>query len=362
MKLDTLSSATRAARIPDMILMKKYIYNIYSAALLLLIIQPVGQLMAEVTSVTTKKLEEVLFYPVRDAPATTLSLNDTRLSSELKGILKAINVRVGDSVKKGDVVASMDCEDYKIAVARATASLTAERAKLKFARSRLDKVEQLSKKQNIAVEEVEQRTANAAISAADVEGLKASLKAADRAVEKCSIKAPFDAEVIEKIANLGDYLVPGSSVLRLLDRENVEVSAKVQEQDLELLKRAKGVAFIANDKRYPLSLRATLPLMESRIRSYEVRLEFTADKAFPGSTGRTEWNTSSAHVPAELLVRRKGLGVFLAVDGHAKFIPIDDASEGQPAALVKTLTKNSDIIINGRFKINDGDAVRVIEP
>ncbi|MBV1928070.1 MAG: efflux RND transporter periplasmic adaptor subunit [Gammaproteobacteria bacterium] len=319
-----------------------------------------SQLAAEAIPVTTKKLADVLFYPVRDAPSTTLSLNDTRVSTQLKGILKGINVRVGDSVKQGDVVASMDCEDYKIAVTQASAALTAQRATLKFDRSRLKKVTQLSKK-NISTEEVERRTSNAAISAADVEGLKASLRATERAVDKCAIRAPFDAVVISKMANLGDYLIPGSPVLRLLDRDNVEVSAKVQEQDLELLKSAKGVAFIANDKRYPLVLRAILPLMESRIRSYEVRLEFTADKAYPGSAGRTEWLTPAPYIPAELLVRRKGLGIFLAVDGRANFIPLPGASAGQPAALAKSLTKNSAIIINGRFKINEGDAVRVIE-
>ncbi len=319
-------------------------------------------LAATATPVTTKKLADVLFYPVRDAPATTLSLNDTRVSTELKGILKGIHVRVGDSVKQGDVVANMKCEDYQIAVTQATAALTAQRATLKFDRSRLKKVTLLSKKKNISTEEVERRSSNAAISAADVEGLKASLKATERAVEKCAIRAPFDAVVISKLANLGDYLTPGSPVLRLLDRDNVEVSAKVQEQDLALLQQAKNVVFTANDKRYPLLLRATLPLMESRIRSYEVRLEFIADKPYPGSTGRTEWQTPSPFVPAELLVRRKGLGIFLAVDGHAKFISIKDARAGQPAALTKNLPQDSAIIINGRFKINDGEVVRVIEP
>jgi len=91
-------------------------------------------------------------------------------------------------------------------------------------------------------------------------------------------------------------------------------------------------------------------------------LEFTADKAYPGSAGRTEWLTPSPFVPAELLVRRKGLGVFLAVSGKAKFVPIRGASAGQPAAFGKNLSKDSSIIINGRFKINDGDAVRVVGP
>lgn len=339
--------------------MKQAVYKLMIALLLL---PSFGLVASEAIPVTTKKLQDVLFYPVRDAPATTLSLNDTRVSSELKGILKGIAVRVGDKVKQGDIVASLDCEDYQIAVTQVKASLTAERAKLKFDRSRLKKVTQLSKKKNISTEEVERRTSNAAISAADVEGFKASLNAAERAVAKCSIRAPFDAVVISKMANLGDYLIPGSPVLRLLDRDNVEVSAKVQEQDLELLEHAKSIAFIANEKRYALSLRAILPLMESRIRSYEVRLEFAADKAYPGSAGRTEWLTPSAHVPSELLVRRKGLGVFLVVNGRAKFLPIVGAKVGQPAVLTETLAKDSAIVVNGRFKINDGDVVRVIEP
>ncbi len=340
-------------------MMKHYLFNL---AISLLLIQFSGHVFAQEIPVSTKKLADVLFYPVRDAPATTLSLNDTRVSSELKGILKGINVQVGDSVKQGDVVANIDCEDHKIAVSQAIAALTAERAQLTFDRSRLKKVKKLSKKKNISTEEVERRTLNAAISVADVEGLKASLRATERAVAKCAIHAPFDAVVISKMANLGDYLIPGSPILRLLDRDNVEVSAKVQEQDLELLTRAKSVAFIANEKRYPLSMRAILPLMESRIRSYEVRLEFSADKAQPGSAGRTEWNTPTPHIPAELLVRRKGLGIFLAVNGQAKFVSITAANAGQPAAFVKTLDQNSAVIINGRFKINDGDAVRVIEP
>ncbi len=320
-----------------------------------------AQVVGEATPVTTKKMTDVLFFPVRDAPATTLSLNDTSVSSELGGILKSINFRVGDSVKQQEVVATMDCQDHQISVTQAAASLKAERARLAFERSRLSKVEQLSKN-NISAEEVERRSSNAAISAAEVERLGAVLKAAQRSVEKCSIRAPFDAVVIAKIANVGDYLTQGNPILRLLDRENVEVSAKVQEQDLDLLKNAGAVFFIANDIRYPLTLRAVLPLMESRIRSYEVRLEFAGKKAYPGSTGRTQWNIPTPHVPAELLVRRKGLGIFLEVGGRARFLALDDATEGQPAPVTRAQLGTGNIIINGRFEINDGDAVRVIEP
>ena len=307
---------------------------------------------------TTKKLADALFYPVRDAPATTLSLNDTRVSTELKGILKGIEVRVGDSVKKGDIVASMECEDYEITVIQATAALTAEQAALKFDRSRLKKVTQLSKKKNISTEEVERRRSNAEISAADVAGLNASLRAAQRAVGKCSIRAPFDAVVIEQIANIGDYLIPGTPVLRLLDRENVEVSAKVQAQDLDLLRNGKGLLFVVRNKSFPLNLRAVLPLMDSRIRSYEVRLVFTQKLADPGSTGRLKWQASLPHIPADFLVRRNGVGLFVEEKGKARFVPIKGAKEGEPAIFAYPAIGN--IIVKGRSRLNDGDSIQAV--
>ncbi len=310
--------------------------------------------------VTTKKLTDILFFPLRDAPATAISLNDTRVSSEISGILKSISVRVGDSVKKGDLIASIDCQDYTIAVTEAEAATRAGLAQRKFNQSQLKKAKTLSEKKSISSEELDRRVSNATASAAEVERLRAVVNKAKRSVEKCSIHAPFDAVIIERLSNLGDYLVQGSPVLRLLDQENIEVSAKVQEQDLSTLKAGEDLKFVTRNKEYPLQLRVTLPLMESRIRSYEVRLEFTREKAPPGSAGRIRWKIPQPHVPADLLVRRDDLGIFLEKDGVAEFLPLDQAKEGQPAAA--DIPKNSYIIIDGRFSLKTGDAVRIIEP
>ncbi len=309
--------------------------------------------------VTTKKLADIIFFPLRDAPATAISLNDTRVSSEISGILENIRVRVGDSVKKGDLIASIGCQDYTIAVKEADAASRAGQAQRKFNQSQLNKAKQLSEKGSISSEELDRRVSNATASAAEVERLRAVVDRAKRSVEKCSIHAPFEAVVIERLSSLGDYLVQGSHVLRLLDKENIEISAKVQEQDLETLKAGEDLQFVVRNKEYPLRLRAMLPIMESRIRSYEVRLEFTAENAPPGSAGRVRWKIPQGHIPADLLVRRGQLGIFLEKNGNAEFLQLDQAKEGQPAAV--DIPESSNIIIDGRFGIKIGDAVRIVE-
>jgi len=195
----------------------------------------------------------------------------------------------------------------------------------------------------------------------DVARLRAVLKAAKRSRERCSIYAPLTGVVTARFANLGDYLTPGSKVVRLLDQENIEVSAKVQEQDLESLQRSRQMSFITRDSEYPLQLRTVLPLLESRIRSFEARLEFESGPATPGSAGRLQWTLPEAHIPAELLVRLDDrVGIFLEINGIAGFHALEQAEEGRPAPLGSL--KEGNVILDGRFTVEDGKEVKVSEP
>ena len=69
-------------------------------------------------------------------------------------------------------------------------------------------------------------------------------------------------------------------------------------------------------ERYPLRLRRLPPVVDSRTRTRQARLEFTGAQAPAGSAGRLRWEAQAAYLPPELLVRRDGgLGVFLLDDG-----------------------------------------------
>ena len=315
---------------------------------------------AEPVAVTTRSLTEVLIFPVREAPATAVSLNDSHVSAEIRGVLKRIAVRVGDSVSAGDVIAEIECEDYEIALDQAQATYDSEVAKHEFARSQLGNARSLAKTKNISSEELRRRRSNALAARADSERSRAALRAAERSTEKCTIRAPLKAVVIERVANIGDYLVEGTKVVRLLDQENIEISAQVQEQDIASLRQAREAEFVTRDERYPVQLRTVLPMLESRLRSFEVRLEFTGEKATPGSSGRLMWKVPKPHVPTDYLVRKKNqIGMFLVVDGKASFRVIDGALDGLPAALKQVV--EGQVAADGRFNLEDGAEVRIVE-
>ena len=69
--------------------------------------------------------------------------------------------------------------------------------------------------------------------------------------------------------------------------------------------------------------------MESRLRSYEVRLTFVDKKTSPGSPGRLQWTTGKGQVPAELIVRRgDDLGIFVLDGQRARFVALEGARPG----------------------------------
>lgn len=309
--------------------------------------------------VTAADLGDLVFFPARTAPATVVSLNDARVSAEISGVLEQILVRVGDQVGEDAVVARIDCRDAEEGLSEAEAALAASRAANTFQQSQHAKAKKLSERKSISDEEIDRRRSNALVSAAELNKSEAALNQARLAVERCDVKAPFNAVVVERLASVGDFVTRGTPVIRLLDTDSTEVSARVQEQDLESVKVAAQVFFDSQNVSYPVVLRTIVPVMESRLRSYETRFTFDAAAAAPGSAGRLRWFSPQPHVPAELIVQRQGLGVFTVAQGRAHFVAIPGAQEGKPAAWPGAV--QGQVIVDGRFSVNDGDPVQVGE-
>ena len=101
-------------------------------------------------------------------------------------------------------------------------------------------------------------------------------------------------------------------------------------------------------------------MVDPATRTVEVRLEFSGEMAPSGASGRLVWRNAGSYLPAELTVRRGGtLGVFLLRDGKAAFQPLESALEGQPARV--DLAGEVSIIVEGRQRLQEGDAVRIAE-
>lgn len=310
------------------------------------------------TLVRAGTLEQLAVYPQRSIPATVVSLNDSKISAEVRGAVSAIPVLVGNTVKQGDTLVRLDCRDYELALKRARADIKRASSRRALAKKQLERIESLARQQSTSEELLDQRRTELDVARTDYDLARVQRDKAQLDVNRCTIKAPFDGIVIERLAQVGELAEPGAPMVRLVDRGRLEVSGQVSLDAVAGLRGTQDAWFDNSGSRYPLRLRAIAPLINTRARSSEARFAFAEKAALPGTAGRVTWRAALAHVPAAMVVRRGDtLGVFVLENNKARFVALPSAREGQSAAT--ELALDTRIITEGRYGLKDGAVVEL---
>jgi len=294
-----------------------------------------------------KPLREVAVYPERGAQAQVLSLNESKVAAELAARIVKLAVEPGQRIARGALLAQLDCRDYDLAGERASAAKAASAARARLAELQYGRAQKLTAEGFFSKEALDSRAAERDIARADVAVNAAALRTARAAQAKCTLRAPFPAIVLDRLAQEGEMAQPGTPLLSLLDTSRIEVRAEVQAADIAGLRTARQIDFVSGEGRYPLRLIRLSPALTKNSRLAEARLRFIAAAAAPGSSARVLWASPEMHVPAQLLARRQGqLGVFVATDKSARFHPLPGAQEGRPAKATG-LRPDSRIVVRG---------------
>jgi len=312
------------------------------------------------TPVTTRLFSEVQIHPERSAPATVESLNDAELSAEITARIDRIWVRVGDTVAAGDVLAELDCRDYRSRLTAQQATRQQLEAQRQLAASQLQRAQNLKERRGASEEEVEQRQTELLGLDAQLAAQQEAIAQAELNVARCTIRAPYPAAVVERLADEATLAVPGTHLLRIVETDAPELSSRLRADEIRDSQAAGALAFEFQGERYPVQPRRTVPVIDPRTGTVEARLTFPSRAPPPGAAGRLVWRSAAPHLPAELLVRRDGtLGIFVVEDGTARFRPVREAQEGQPVAV--DLPPATPVVIQGRERLGDGEAVQTAE-
>lgn len=298
-------------------------------------------------SVTVAPLSDVLFYPQESASATTISRHNSRIVAQISAVIRQIPVLVGDQVDKGQTLAELDCVDANLGRDSATAQLS-------LAAKEADRARSLRKSSNIAEQNYNQAQTNLTLA-------QIGLRQAAVQVERCRVSAPYAGIVTDKLASVGELASPGDGLIQLVSTDQVELSAKIPPSKIQNLNdNGATVTFEFQNKRYPVKLRAVLPVLDPASHQAEVRFEFLDQPSPVGSTGRLQWQRSVPYIPADLLLTRSNqTGIFLLDGDTARFHRLPEARPGKPA--ISDLQPNSLFIKDGRFSLRDGDAVEVLD-
>ena len=249
-------------------------------------------------TVEVSTLKKLAVYPQYTAPATVIALNDSELSAEVSAVVERIFVEVGQVVKKGDLLVALAKKDFELAKQREQAELDVLQARIEFARYQVQRAEKLQQQQAVSEELLKQRETDLAVLESEKQSRTIALRQAKHNLSKCQIRAPFDAVISKKLVSTGELANPGTPLLRIVDAQRREVTAKLQSYQISSLRSATELYFQDRRGHYPLKLRSVLPVIDPKERTQEVRLLFNDAIALAGSAGELVWKNDQVHVPA----------------------------------------------------------------
>ena len=169
------------------------------------------------------------------------------VTAEAQGRVRALYVQIGDPVKPGDRIASLDSaipgQDLEMArsslrASEADARRTAEElsaARVRHERRRSNP--ELFSKEELAEMELGVKTATAALQVAEarVSQERARVRQLEAALGQSEVRAPFAGRVAERFVDQGAVVGPGTALVRLISAGDLMVRAAVPPEEARAL-------------------------------------------------------------------------------------------------------------------------------
>lgn len=301
----------------------------------------------------------------------------TELGFRVLGRVIARNVDVGDLVKQGDVVASIDPLALELAVKSAQSDLASAQAQFANAISTERRQRALAASRagtEATLEEAEQakRTTQALVAKA-----RASLDKAEEQLSYAQLHAPFDGVVTVTSIEVGQVVAAGESVVTIARPEERDAVVDVPENAAERLRVGDpfGVVLqLAPEVRAKGAVREIAPAADSATRSRRTKIGLID----PSSSFRLgSVVTVAASIAAEpqiwlpssaILKDGDAAKVWIVDTGkqtvHLRPIALDGTldgalMEGRAVRIVEGINPGEQVVIAGVHKLKDGQPIRI---
>lgn len=367
--------------------------------LLLLYMQGTLRPAAAVEVVTVARVYPSQTESLLNASGYVVAQRKAAVATKVTGKIIAISVEEGNRVKKGDIIARLEQEDVSASRDQARSQVEAAQAGLERARAELQDAGTLFERQRELIakgfvskteyDAAEARHAKAKASAAEAEAAvrtaAAALRGAEVSLEYTLIRAPFDAVVLTKSADVGDIVTPlgaaanaKAAVVTIADMNSLQVEVDVSESNLGIVKPGQPCEIYLDaypDLRLRGEVHMIVPTADRAKASVLVKVRFldrdsrvlpemSAKVAFLGRALTQEDLRPRTAVNASSVVSRgAGKAVFVVKDGRAVETPVTTAETmGDMISIVSGLNPGDRIIARPSQKIRDGMSVKTAVP
>ena len=297
-------------------------------------------------------------FTLLNASGYVVAQRKAAVASKTTGRLEWIGVEEGSLVRSGQVIARLENKDLKAIVQQGEAGVQTSQASLDQVRADLTDAEQSFKRQKelfhqgiVSKAEFDSADARfkrsaAAVRAAEsgVRGSNASLLGASVNLEYSLIRAPFDAVVLTKNADVGDIITPlgaaanaKAAVVTIADLSSLQVEADVSESNLAQVKKGQPCEIMLDalpGARFRGVVHTVVPTADRAKASVMVKIRFidSDSRILPEMSAKVAFLEREAVKgdqqpriavnPAAIVTSGGREGVYLIQGNHVVFVPV----------------------------------------
>lgn len=353
-------------------------------------------------AVTIETTSVSLFYPTQsftllNSSGYVVAQRKSAVASKMTGRLEWIGVEEGSKVTEGQIIARLENKDLEAAVRQAEAQLQNSKAVRDQSRAELADAQKSFRRQkellasgivsqaDYDVAEARFKRASATIAGSEA-GIATSVAALQGAVINMGyslIRAPFDAVVLTKNADVGDIITPlgaaansKAAVVTIADLSSLQVEADVSESNLAQIKQGQPCEITLDalpGSRFRGVVHTIVPTADRSKASVMVKVRFLKldQRIFPEMSAKVAFLQREATAgdevarvvlnPAAVVTRNGKSGVYLVVGDTAKFTPVTPGVELGDLLEVAGLKSGDQVVLRPLEKLKDGSRISTPE-
>ncbi|HEX4298353.1 MAG TPA: efflux RND transporter periplasmic adaptor subunit [Devosia sp.] len=184
----------------------------------------------------------------------------TDVGAQVSGTIQTLPLKLGDTVKAGDLIAQIDSTNQQndvksaqAALASLQAQLDSKQTDLTTAQSGLDRANQLQQKNLLSAADQETAQSTLATAAAAIAVLKAQISQAQIAVDNANlalsrtkITAPVDGTIVAVLVTPGQSVNANQTtptIVKIADLDTMVIKAQISEADVTKVKPGQSATF-----------------------------------------------------------------------------------------------------------------------
>ncbi len=276
-------------------------------------------------------------------------------------------VRPGAAVRRGDILATLDCRNASAATQAVSMQARALDARQQALSHESARTQGMLHGGFVSPNEAERISAQSAAESAELEATRAKLMSSNLEVSDCVLRAPFDGEVANRFVDPGAFVHPGTPIVMVVDRKIVRLVADAPESDFDAINPNTIVSIHAYATRSDFAgiIVRRAPSAEPSTRT----VRFEIDLADP----RREipvYTTAEVHIDVgtpqratavplyAAAVRGEQATLFVVENNHVVSKTVHVIGESGGMLFVDpSLSATANVITEGRALLQEGDAI-----